>query len=430
MRIKTILLLVLAVLACREAKAQGAVGSPYSRYGVGDVSYTTSARSQAMGGVGYATTYLNDANFKNPANLADMDTLTFIFNVGVDAGLRNYKVSNPSSSQTKADAQITQMTFGFSCTKWWKSALIFMPFSNVGYSIYSHDNTFSGKNYVFAGDGGVSKIMWSNGFKITKDLSIGISASYLFGKLYHSSAIIFENDTVNSNNTGSYVNSFNQNTYRVTDFTFDAGIRYRIPINEDGFILGAYYAYNKDLKTFRTNVVYNSLVTSPTSVVDTLYMNADQKGRISLPHTFGFGLGYAMSDKLYIGADFSMQEWSQAEFFGVKDSLNNCFFTSLGAEYIPAKSTARNIWQATAYRCGVYYNINSLGVNGSAVSVPDYGIAFGIGLPMKYSRTSLNITLQVGQRGSLKNDLIKETYFVAGLNFTLLDTWFIKHRID
>ncbi|MBQ2351908.1 MAG: hypothetical protein II394_06815, partial [Bacteroidales bacterium] len=79
--------------------SQGHVGSPYSRYGIGDVNANAQARNSSMGGVGYATPFMYDVNYKSPAGIGDIDTLTFIFNFGFDAGLRKYSISNPPTSK-------------------------------------------------------------------------------------------------------------------------------------------------------------------------------------------------------------------------------------------------------------------------------------------------------------------------------------------
>ena len=69
-------------------------------------------------------------------------------------------------------------------------------------------------------------------------------------------------------------------------------------------------------------------------------------------------------------------------------------------------------------------------MNGGKLSVPDYGITFGVGFKPRYAKTVFNVTLQIGQRGSLKNNMVKENYYIIGVNFNLVDRWFVKSRID
>ncbi len=408
--------------------SQGKVGSPYSRYGVGDVTGNAQTRITSMGGTGYATPYMNDVNFKNPACIGDIDTMTFIFNFGLEGGLRNYAISDPKTTKTKADAELSQISVGFSFAKWWKTAIGVTPYSNVGYSIYSPDKSFDiDKNYVYSGDGGINRIVWANAFKPVKNLSLGVSVSYLFGKIYHSNAIVFADDS-----TGSYVNSFNQKTFKVSDVTFDVGVKYDIPIsdNKNKLSIGAYYAYNRALNTKLATIVYNTLASAPATVIDTIYDDENVKGTIGLPHTIGVGLCYTYNDKLSVAADFTLQNWTDSKFFGECDSLSNSIGTSLGMEYTPNRFSPRNIWQASSYRAGLFFNNSFINMDSNQLSIPDYGITFGVGLVPKHSKASFNIAFQIGQRGSLKNNMVKETYFIVGLNFNLVDRWFVKSKID
>ncbi|MCF0206201.1 MAG: hypothetical protein HUK15_02125, partial [Bacteroidales bacterium] len=398
----------------------------YSRYGVGDVTANSEARTSAMGGVGYATPYMNDINFKNPANIGGIDTLTFIFNFGLNAGLRNYAITNPATSKTRCDAQLSQISAGFSFAKWWKTAVGVTPYSNVGYSIYSADSSYGvPKNFMYAGDGGINRIVWQNAFVPVKNLDLGIGVSYLFGKIYHSNAISFINDS-----TGMYVNGFNQKTFKVSDVTFDVGAKYSIPFGKEVLSIGAYYGYNRDMHTKQSSIVYNTLATAATTVIDTIYSDSDVKGTIGLPHTIGVGLCFTHDDKLTFSADFTLQDWSQSKFFGECDSLDNSISVALGCEYTPNKLTPRNIWQSSSYRVGLYYNNSYLKMNGSQFSIPDYGLGFGIGFAPRHAKTAFNLSFQIGQRGSLKRDLVKETYFTVGFNLNLVDRWFVKSRIN
>lgn len=406
--------------------AQGQVGSPYSRYGVGDVYNNSQARITAMGGAGYASPYQNDVNLKNPACVGNIDTLTMIFNFGLEAGLRTYKVANPSTSLLKPDAQLSQISVGFSFARWWKSAIVISPYSNVDFSVYSSDNKLDiDKQYVYNGDGGLNKITWANAFKPVKNLSLAVGVSYIFGKIYHSNAIIFPRDSV-----GTYINGFTQKTYKISDITFDAGIKYDIPLENDLISIGAYYGYNRQMSAKRSVLAYNTLSAAASTIVDTIYSDSNTKGKIGLPHTIGLGLSYTYNDKLTVAGDFTMQNWTNSQFFGESDSLSNSFGGNLGFEFTPNKVSPRNIWQSSSYRLGFYYSNSYININSEQTAIPDYGLCFGIGFAPRYARTVFNVTFQIGQRGSLKNNLVKENYYVLGINLNLVDKWFVKSKID
>ncbi len=58
--------------------------SPYTRYGLGQLAPQRPGNSSGMGGVAYALRNGINVNFTNPASYTAIDSLTFIFDGGVD----------------------------------------------------------------------------------------------------------------------------------------------------------------------------------------------------------------------------------------------------------------------------------------------------------------------------------------------------------
>lgn len=425
---KPLLTAVIILSVSTAILAQGRVGSPYTRYGIGDINNSTLIRNNSMGGLSYTLPYHNSINFINPAGTSGIDSLTFIFDFGLNGGIRSYSITNPASSQIKSDYQLSHILFGFAITKWWKSSMGIMPFSNVGYSIKARDVEFGvPKDYLYAGTGGLNKVMWNNSFVPFKNLSVGINGSFLFGKIYQSNALDFDDDS------GAYLNVIEQNIIKINDFTFDVGFNYTININNKNAIyVAGVYGYNSNLNSERNTLVYNTLSTGSSAVVDTIYQSEKEAGTIGLPQKTGFGLGYSYSDKFYFGVDYSIQNWKNAEFFGIIDTLSNGSFLSFGTEYNPAGrfGSPFKYWQGVSYRAGFHLNETFFKLSNGETPISDFGISFGLGLPMKRSKTSFNLSVQLGQRGSLENNMIKENYAIFGLSFNLAEMWFVKSKFD
>ena len=127
-----------------------------------------------------------------------------------------------------------------------------------------------------------------------------------------------------------------------------------------------------------------------------------------------------------------MQNWSNATFFGQMDNLSNSTLMSLGFEYLPggSRGSVFKYWDGVAFRGGLHYNQNYFKLSTGETPINDFGISFGLGLPMKRSKTSFNVSLQVGQRGTLENSLIKENYAIVGISFNLSEMWFVKSKFD
>lgn len=425
---KQLIFALIIITTSVTAIAQGRVGSPYTRYGIGDIKNNTLVRNNSMGGLSYTLPYNNGINFVNPSCTGQIDTLTFIFDFGLNGGVRSYSAANSETSQVRSDFQLSHLLFGFPVTKWWKTTIGAMPFSNVGYSITARDSSLNvAKNFLYAGNGGVNRVMWNNSFNPVKNLSIGVNANFLFGKMYQSNAISFDDDS------GAFLNLIEQNVIRVSDFTFDAGFNYTININNKNSInVGGVYGHNTQLNSIRSTIVYNTLTTGSAAVTDTVYQSDEEKGKIGLPQMLGFGLGYNYDSKFFIGVDYTMQDWSGAQYFGLIDALSNGSFLSIGTEYTPAgrNGNAYKYLQGVSYRAGFYSNNTYFKLADGETPISDFGISFGLGLPMKRSKTSFNLSMQLGQRGSLENNLIKEKYIIFGLSFNLAEMWFVKSKFD
>ena len=408
--------------------AQGRVGSPYTRYGIGDINNSTLIRNNSMGGLSYTLPYHDNINFINPAGTGGIDSLTFIFDFGVNGGARMYQIENPESFNTKTDFQLSHLLFGFQVAKWWKTSMGVMPFSNVGYSIIANDTLLGvDKDYMFAGNGGVTRVMWNNSFTPFKNFTVGLNAYYNFGKFYQSNGIKFNDDS------GAFLNVIEQNIIRVSDFSFDAGLLYTININaKNDLSLGLVYGHNTALNSYRSTIIYNTLSVGSSAITDTVFQSNQESGTVGLPQKFGFGIGYQYNKSMFVGVDYTIQNWNNTQFFGITDSLKNSSFLSLGFEYLPAGRNG-NFYkynQGISYRAGLYFNESYFKLSSGQVPISDFGISFGLGLPMKRSKTSFNLSLQIGQRGSLNNNLIKENYAIFGLSFNLAEMWFVKSKFD
>ncbi|MBR0389793.1 MAG: hypothetical protein IJK37_06795, partial [Prevotella sp.] len=80
---------VLATLTT-SAFAQSNTNSPYSQYGLGDLTDQSVSFNKGMNGVGLAMRRGNEANPMNPASYSAIDSLTMIFDGGLSGQITNY----------------------------------------------------------------------------------------------------------------------------------------------------------------------------------------------------------------------------------------------------------------------------------------------------------------------------------------------------
>jgi len=153
---------------------------------------------------------------------------------------------------------------------------------------------------------------------------------------------------------------------------------------------------------------------------------------MSIPSEFAIGFSIRKMDKWMFGADYVMQDWTGTEFTatpGVDFKPGKSSSIKIGAEYTPNSYDVRYYYKRITFRGGLYYDQSYMNVLGNQVN--SKGITLGMSLPISRWYNSLGLTLNVGQRGTKSDNLLKENYFMFGINFALHDiSWFRKPKYD
>jgi len=414
----------IAIFTTFTVHSQTRISSPYSRYGIGDLQDNIYLRNISMGGISIGYRNSNCVNYSNPASYTAIDTNSFVFEAGINSQFSH--LTTTDLSQTSNYSSLSYLVFGFPITKWWKSSLGLLPYSSVGYKISEFQTMPEvGKiNYIYEGSGGLNQFYWGNAFQI-KNFSFGFNTSLIFGYL---------NKTSNVENPDSihFLNLSLSNSTRVTDFLFNYGIQYQKTFkNGFQFCLGLTYSASAKLAAKQDSFTYTYISTIAggyPSIKDTIVNSEGKKGKIVLPQSIGAGFTMGKKDKWLVGMDYQVQDWSKFSSFGEKDSLKNSWTTSIGAEFIPNNNAVSGYWKKVRYRVGFRYSQTYLDLRNNQLN--DYSVSFGMGLPLRRSKTMINIGFEAGQRGTTSDNLIKDQYARVILSLSLYEFWFIKHRFD
>ena len=409
------------LLLCCSLSAQTIITSPYSRYGIGDLTANANAWNFSMGetSIGLRSPY--HINFNNPASYTAFDSTSFVFEGGVIFNYVTLTTNTQSASRTYAS--LGYLTFGFPVTKWWKTTLGLLPYSNVGYNV-SADAMVPDAGHtvrIYSGSGGINRFLWGNGFKLTKNLSLGINASYLFGSMTRESASTFPDSAL-------YLNFRQDYNITVSGFYLDYGLQYTAKLKKDlKLTAGAIFATNTRVsgKTdyFATTYFSSGGTDYPK---DTIQSEAGVRGTIKIPLMFGLGLSVEKPDKWLIGADYRWQNWKNYKAFGSTDSLVNSYQVSAGAELVPDINNYTNYFKRIRYRLGLRYNSTYLQLRQKHLN--EYSVSLGLGLPLRGMRTAINLSAELGTRGTTQSNLINETYFNFVIGFSIYERWFVKRK--
>jgi hypothetical protein len=415
-------LLLFSLFLTTLLSAQNSITSPYSRFGIGDLAGNNSAWIFSMGGTGVAFRSPSHINTVNPASYTAFDSVSFVFEGGILLNSVQLKTSTQSVSRNYAS--LGYLVFGFPVTSWWKTTIGIFPVSNVGYNISTISNQ-EGIGHVlhtYTGEGGINRFNWGNGFRIGKNLSIGVNSSYLFGNINRRSLVLFP-DSIKNMNTAV------DNNITVSSFYFDFGVQYRIKLKKDvDMVIGGIFSPKTGVRAKTDTLARTFVLASDASEVikDTITQSVDTHTRIMFPLSLGFGISFEKQDHWLVGADFKWENWKSYTAFGRNDSLVNSFQINVGAELLPNINAYSNYLKRIRYRLGFNYNNTYLDLRGKQLN--DYAFSLGFGLPVHNSKTGVNLGVQIGSRGTTQADLIKETYFKFVIGFTIYERWFVKRK--
>ncbi len=439
---KNILLILILFCVTTRFFAQTNTGSFYSKYQFGILNNDGNIQNSALGNTGIANDSWFNVNLKNPAAYANLKLTTF--QTGFKIG--SVWMKDNSQSLFTNTSTITNITFGIPVAKWSVISFGITPYSTVGYKYTQtyDDANFGSVQIDAAGNGGISKLFFGNAYKINIDSSmfvnVGANANYLFGQTLHE-AIIY----------ASLENAFNSwysKTINYNDFTFDAGIQVhkkikynrKIKINDTTFrykpdsiqlIIGATYAFNKDIKTTYTEFVRSFRTSSGyISYVDTAKYVEDASTFTALPSQLGIGFGLHKVDHWMITADITMLNIG-SYYSSTTDTiakLNNTMQFGLGGEWVPDNSVSSSYFKKIKYRFGAYYSPSLLTIGNEQIT--DMGVTFGIGLPLKKTFSRINFGIVYGVRGTVNNNLIKENYLNIIFGVSINDKWFKKYKYN
>lgn len=402
--------------------------SPFSRFGLGDLQSHTHGRTSAMGGATLGSRNSQQVNIANPASYTSTDSLAFLFEFGMNGKFSSYK--NDIDRFATNDVNFRYFVMSFPVTRKVSTALGLTPYSDVGYDIQVNQELVNSGNvrYLYYGEGSLSRAFWGLAVSPVKNISVGANLYYFFGSLQRKSNVIFPNNA-------EMYSIDKTDALRLRDFGLNYGVQATIPMEKDQSItLGATFSNKPRFTAFSSDISLKTLYLyddsgTPFGDVDTLSYRDEVKGKIQMPMTMGMGVSYVKRNKMELNADYQFEQWSKARFLNESYYfLTNRSIFSVGGEYIPEKFSIRSYTARMAYRAGLRYEKTYLKIGNQQVN--DFGISFGVGLPVYRSNSTVNISAELGRRGSTNNDLVRENYLKLNLSVNLYDLWFVKRKFD
>ena len=405
--------------------------TPYSIYGVGDLSQPGSAYSKTMGGTGVAMRNNRYINLINPAAVTARDSLAFMADFSLYSDNKLFEQQGIKSASNTFNINDLVMSFPI----WRSSAMMvgIMPYSDTGFG-YSFDYTdpmligqTGSITYSATGTGSLYKAFAAAGVTFFKRLSLGVQWNYIFGsidKVYTSSF-----------NDASYNGVLNGTSGKLAGSGFKFGLQYEQPIGpKHSLTVGATYTTAVDLKGTMESYRYSS----GSAASDTLYYKVDQLGtdsKVQLASELAVGISFQEKGRWVATFDYSRSDWTGSGLDLARGFTASKAFSATtaqtfraGFEIVPNRNDIRYYFNHVAYRVGAYHKTEYYLLNGKQVA--STGITLGMTLPIVNGYNGLTLGVDFGQRGSLTGDMVRERYINFSIGFNLFDIWFRKPRYD
>lgn len=420
-------LLLAAVL---PAMAQITSSSPYSQFGLGDLKGSFLPQNRGMAGLSQGVRkpgLYDNINLANPASYSTLSLTTF--DVGASMDIRQLSKSNITGKK-QFNSTLSHINFGVPVNRF--SALSFglMPYTDLGYKFSNSGLVDTNKvNYIYSGEGGVSKAYLGYGFKLGKNFSFGFNMAYLFGNLTQSRAFEFANELT------TVFNSRTQYSNAVGGLSFDYGAQFFVDLNSETKVIlgytgnagGELNSKNNIVTTrYKKDVLGNELATA-----DSTYFAEGAKNKFKMPISHSAGFAIEKTDKWLIGADLNYSRWSDYREGNSNPGLNDSYGLVVGGQITPDANSVSSYFKLIDYRLGFKYDKTFVQIGNNDIN--QYALTFGFGFPLPRNRSSfykINLSTEVGNRGTLANNLVRDRYVNIHLGFTLNDKWFQKSYIE
>ena len=403
--------------------AQSLSNSPYATYGIGDVKYDNTIETSSMGGISTAfiSDFSSNFNFGNPANNSNFE----LTSIKLEATNENnyFKTDFNNTKSTKHSTYLSNISLAFPISSKIKMGFLYQPYSSKSYEVISDEtiNDVTNRN-VFKGSGTLNTAQLAVSYKINSKFAVGARANYYFGNLYDLNEFSTSNaELINGYETKNSIRNFN--------FTLGTSYQSINTSTDRKLTIGATATFG-NTSNMTTNYINSTYYYSDVDIKggETIVDQKNTSSNNLLPLQASVGVGYGSENHWFLSGQIDYKKGESISYFGNSFDYQDSYRISAGGWYLPNYNNFRSYFSRVVYRYGAFYEKGSLEIAGSSIN--KFGVSAGVMLPFKNSgitrMSGLEIGLELGKRGTLKNDLINQNFVNLKVGFNFADRWFRK----
>jgi len=278
------------------------------------------------------------------------------------------------------------------------------------------------------GDGGLNRLELGIGVRIYKNISIGYAPSLIYGPLQNNLKVHFVSFDPNV--------TYNDITYDQTTTNIGFGNRFGV------------YGTQRKIFSKKDALSFGAAVSLPINLKSERYIESDRAlgqsvktfrlkdkdafgtGDIRYPMEIMAGLQYAFNPALGVGTELLYQNWSDyTNFDGNQEAyMTDRYKIALGARYRPFMKRVDTFFSHFKYRLGASYDSGYLKLNGQQIET--LKLSAGLGILSPRNRSSVDISLEYGIRGTRSQNLVKENIWGLRLSINLAELMFYRPKLQ
>ena len=388
--------------------------STYTRYGVGDIYYSYSARTLSMGHSGTAMLSSDYVDILNPASWSSLSRARFELSFSYD----QLRLSNSSETKYYGDGLFKGLTFAFPISEVYKINLAFglVPYSRINYEVKENvvDDETGNYTSTYLGKGGLSKFFIGSTYQLPGEFLLGATIEYYFGNLKYTSKLEFENTSYYPaeyelnyapKGFGTTIGFITPDLSELFDSSSISNLRFGLSTNIIGKL-------NTD----------TSFVSRSSSLVDSI---STGKTKMTVPIRLNAGVHITFVDVFNLALDYFYQPWTEFKLSEINQSnLSDVHRISLGFEYRPQRVPGISFWEQIMFRAGLSYEMSQYNFNGNELK--QYSAFGGFALPLSPENT-IDLGIEYSVRGTKQENLLKENFLRINLGISFGDIWFIRY---
>lgn len=414
--IKRFFIVATLFLSISGTYAQEGSPSPYSFFGIGTFQFNGTVENRSMGGIGVYSDSIH-INLQNPAAYGGLKLTTYTI-----GGSHKSLVlkSDGGKDKTSNSTLLNYLAIGIPAGKW-GFGIGLVPFTSVGYALEEKNEDLQSS---YSGSGGVNRLFLAAGYQFNEHFKIGAEVNYNFGNIQNKS--IFFQDFVQFG-----TREINRSDF--SGFNFNFGAHYQTMLNENLQLTGsANFSPSSKIASENSRQLALLQLRSNGAPIATDVREVEvPESTLKIPTQFSIGAGLGKPNKWFAGLEYGRTD--ALKFSNRSYSISEVKFEpatsmALGGFYVPKYNDITNYFNRIVYRAGIRYQETGLNLRNQDIN--EFGISFGVGLPVGRMLSNLNLGFEFGQRGTTEANLVEENFYNFFISLSLNDLWFQKTKYN